>query len=286
MARAQNEPLRRSDVVPLDLATALATAGGFTAGGDPQILVGAIPEFILPRFHIPSGSRVLGSAFLGSTVVGVISVPTWSDTLVKDIERGFQRLGWKKLPSSGASGGFRPTPVATSMNAPVPVPQTFSLCVDNQTLTVRTFRQAASTNVVMRVSGATSGFNPCVPRVFPGQADRPPVPTLYDPAGATNRNSMDCVENMESSGGLAMVNGSGTRLRTSMTPDAVVDHYGRQLADSGWKIKPDARISIVRTWVRADSTGRNVEATLTVQTLGKDSSCKDVNLMMSVQRDR
>ena len=38
----QPAPLRQADNVPIDLAMALVASGGF--GGEPQILVGAMPE--------------------------------------------------------------------------------------------------------------------------------------------------------------------------------------------------------------------------------------------------
>src|SRR5579872_456055 len=85
VVRAQ-EPRRllRPDSVSMELAGALI---GGSFGGEPQILAGAIPEWIASRIPVPSGAQVLGSAFLGTTMMAIFNVPSTSDSVLVDFRR-------------------------------------------------------------------------------------------------------------------------------------------------------------------------------------------------------
>src|SRR5206468_7237598 len=87
------EPLKQPTSVPIELATALA-AQSFFSTAQPQILVGALPEWIAQRIYIPPGAQILGSAFLGSTVIGFMKVPRGSDSLRSELEHELQLRGW------------------------------------------------------------------------------------------------------------------------------------------------------------------------------------------------
>src|SRR3954465_11901828 len=103
-ARSQ-EPRRlvTPDSVPLELVRAAAAAGGFP--GEPQILVGSMPEWITNRLYVPANARVLGSAFLGTTVVGIVSMPAASDTVIAKFKGELLRRGWHNPPPPAYSGG-------------------------------------------------------------------------------------------------------------------------------------------------------------------------------------
>lgn len=270
-ASAQGQELLKQPAsVPIELATALASAGGFGNDGDPQILIDALPEWIATRLFVPSGARVLGSAFIGSTMVGVVNVPTASDTVLKDFERELQKRGWKTppaMPSMG--GGFRPA----STGASAQLARRFTLCGDRQILIGWIGRQrAASTTVLLRVSSA-GGVGQCNPPQYPSEMTRPRFPTLYNPQGAVDaRMGGDCptgtMSNMSTS----------TSLKTPMSASAVMDHYGQQLQDSGWTGAGIALETVTRTWTRPDSTGALAQITLTVSSSPGDSTCRMVNL--------
>lgn len=83
--------LAQSDSVPIDLATALASAGGL--GGEPQILVGSLPGWIANRLTIPANARVLGAAFIGNTVVGIVDLPTSPEAAIADLKQGLATHG-------------------------------------------------------------------------------------------------------------------------------------------------------------------------------------------------
>src|SRR6185312_9270561 len=110
-ALGAQEPRRlaQPDSIPLDLATSLMAAG--SVGSEPQILVGALPEWFAQRIVVPSGARILGAAFQGTAVVGIASVPgTVSESLLAGVRRDLLGRGWKNPPTPPNYGGFRPAP--------------------------------------------------------------------------------------------------------------------------------------------------------------------------------
>jgi hypothetical protein len=104
---------------------------------------------------------------------------------------------------------------------------------------------------------------------------RSPYPTLFNPSNATDARMMgDCTSNMMNFGV------TGTVLRTVMTPDALLDHYARQIQDSGWTSLSDGRSIVSRTWTRPDSAGGSVELSLTVSTTTREATCREINLQV------
>jgi hypothetical protein len=273
----QPAPLRQPETVPFELATALASAGGFAA--EPQILVGEMPEWISKRLYVPSNARVLGSALLGTTVVGIISIPSTSDSLMVELRRELMKKGWSAPPPPPAfpAGGFRPAVVipneATSMRA--------TLCADQQMLVVSAARRRGTvTDVTFRALAA--GINgACHPQQLPASmvGYRSPYPTLYNPQDASDvRMSGDCSTTMGGS------SSTGTTLRTAASADALLDHYARQLQDSGWKSLGEARSIVGRVWSRPDSTGAPVELSLTVMSPTSPNGCRDLNMQVRTLR--
>jgi hypothetical protein len=267
--------LAEPDSVPLALASALVASGGFPS--EPQILVGSMPEWITNRLYVPAGARVLGSAFLGTTIVGVITVTDAPETAIAEFKRQLLQKGWKAPPPAPTynGGGFRPAPVA-----PPSGPTThMTLCGDQQVLTASAARRRGeATDVTLRVISTTT-FSACRFPEIPTSMIRSPFPTLINPPGAPDaRMNGDC--STTSMGSM----GTGTTLRTSMTPDALLDHYGKQLQDSGWASPGDKAPIVSRTWTRTDSTGAPVETSITVTTSPRDSGCREINLQVRTLR--
>jgi hypothetical protein len=139
-------------------------------------------------------------------------------------------------------------------------------------------RRGVSTDVTLRIS-AEPTYGLCHPQQLPAGFVRPPYPTLYNPVGATeSRMTGDCSTN-----GFSGM-GNATTLRTDMSPDSLLDHYGRQLQDSGWKSTNDAKIIVGRSWTRPDSTGSPMELSLTVATSMRAGACREVNLQVRTGR--
>jgi hypothetical protein len=269
---AAQEPRRlvEAESIPVELASALIAAGPL--GGDPQILVGSMPEWAASRIIVPAGGRVVGSGFVGMTAVAVIAVSTAPDSTVATLKSELLQRGWKTpptLPTYG--GGFRPSP--TPALTPSGLPSSVVLCGDQQLLIVSgARRRIGGSQITYRLYGAP-GTNQCNPPRPPAGAYRSPFPTLYNPPNVVDGYSGNvCQSNNTGS------NGTGTILRTSMTPEALLDHYGRQIVDSGWTSA--AGQIVARTWTKQDSTGAPIEMTLTITPMGKDGGCQRLELQV------
>ena len=265
--------LDQADSIPLELVTALVSAGGL--GGEPQILVGSLPGWVVNRLYIPSNARVVGSAFLGSTVVGILSVPDAPESVTADFKRELVKRAWKTPPPTPSYGGFRS---AATTAADGSTPTRLTLCGDQQTLTTSaTRRRGTSTEVVIRVAGGPGYF--CNPQPMSAGMPRSPFPTLFNPANASDaRMASDCSSAGNSS------SGTGTILHTAMPADTLLSHYARQLQDSGWHSTSDKASIVGRSWTRMDSTGSPLELTLTVTTSARDSMCRELNLQVRSPR--
>jgi len=266
------EPRRlvEAESIPLELASALIAAGSI--GGEPQILVGALPEWAANRIVVPPGGRVVGSGFLGMTVVAVVAVPSAPDSTVAEIKTQLLQRGWKNPPAMPSyGGGFRPSETPTV--APSGFPSVVVLCGDQQMLMVSGARRRVGGSQITYRLYASPGTNQCNPPRPPAQAYRSPFPTLYNPPNAVEGYVGNvCQANNTGS------NGTGTILRTSMTTEALLDHYGRQIIDSGWTSTPGQIAG--RTWTKKDSTGAPLEMTLTISPMGKDGACQRLDLQV------
>lgn len=73
--------------------------------------------------------------------------------------------------------------------------------------------------------------------------------------------------------------GRSAYLRSAMSPDSLLAHDGRQLADSGWMAMPERTFSVARFWTRTDTAGKASVIRLTVNASSENRTCRDVNLM-------
>ncbi len=279
---AQEPPLVQPASIPSELAIALAGAGGFT-NAEPQILVGAIPEWVTAKVKVPANWRVVGSAFAGTTFVGVLHIATNDDSLIAEFDRHQTPLGWKVPPPPyrpQQQGGFQ------FLNAPaMPTPradQRITRCGDGQVLTAWISRtRALSTTITFRIVTSTATpqqnttCNPFRPPV--GMRDEGPrFPTLIMPAGVGNRDQACMMSRYEGRG-----SGTGAEVRSTMSLEQLLEHFTRQLEDSGWTRKPGAGRMISRAWTKPDSAGQPRGLSIEVQVSPADTMCRSVNLMMT-----
>ena len=105
-------------------------------------------------------------------------------------------------------------------------------------------------------------------------------PTLFNPANTTEMRggTDDCARSMSGS------SGTGTTLRTSMDPAALLEHYAKQIQDSGWTAPAKGGSVVGRTWTRADSAGNPIELSLSVASSAREASCYDLNLQVRTIR--
>ncbi|MGH9887628.1 MAG: hypothetical protein ACREBE_19010, partial [bacterium] len=154
-----------------------------------------------------------------------------------------------------------------------------TLCGDQQMLTASSVRRrGVNTDVTIRLSAATN-YSACMPPQMPVGMGRPMYPTLFNPANATESRGQvgDC--SMSMGGG-----GTSANLRTQMDPAALLEHYGKQLLDSGWTASTSGGTIVGRTWTRADSAGNPLELSLTVATSPREPACRDLNLQVRTMR--
>lgn len=266
--------MTQPDSIPAELATALISAGGMP--GDPQILVGSLPGWLTSRLYVPSMWRVLGSAFIGTSAVAVVSSPDMPEAVIATLKRELSTRGWKAPPPqpSYGGGGFRPS--VMQPNSPESTTR-LTLCGDQQILSASaTRRRGVTTDIVMRVSTA-SNYSSCNPPPMPAGMPRSPYPTLFNPPNA-NEQSSACGNDFFGS------SGTGTTVRLPMTSAALLDHYARQLQDSGWHAPSDSGSIVGRTWTKTDSAGAPVELTITVTSAMRDPSCRTLNLTVRTLR--
>lgn len=259
--------LAQPDSIPLELAGALIASGGF--GTEPQILVGMLPGWMNSRVFLPPTGRVLGSAFIGSVTVGVLAVSEPPDVAIEQFKNELAKRGWRVPPPQPAyGGGFRPAPVSRPDLTPA---TRVTLCGgDEQLLMVNAVRKSpTATQVTYRVT-PTNEYGPCGTPQAPPRGQAMPYPTLFNPPEVGDfRSYGTCSSNRQSWG-------TGANIRSTMPLAAIVDHYAKQMQDSGWTASPVASAS--RSWMRTDSAGTTYEATLFASTSPRDSTCRDLNL--------
>jgi hypothetical protein len=276
-AQGTQEPRRltQPDSIPLELAVALSATGGF--GAEPQILVGAMPEWVMSKISLPSSARVVGSAFIGTTVVGVVSVALPPAAAIAEAKAALLAHGWTNPPAPPAmqSGGFRSAgaaaQVATSSTR-------LTVCGDPQILSASAMTErGAATTITYRMT-TTTGYSPCrLPERDP-QIIRVSMPTLINPPGATDAQATtECFP-----GGMGGT-GSSAFLDTPLTPDALLEHYGKQLADSGWTAGDKGSFA-GRMWTRTDSAGEPVELSILVHTLAPNPKCREATMQVRTLR--
>ena len=255
-ALGAQEPRRltRPDSIPYDLAVALI---GGSFGTEPEVMVGGAPGWAMQRLYVPPDSRVLGSSFLGTAVTTVIALPLGVDSATaQQVRSELMQRGWTEPPRPVYSyGGFRAAAVATlGMQSTT----RFTLCNADYVLygDVRR-RGGVARYLVYRLTGGTTGV--CHPPQPLTDRGMPRFPTLYEPDGTQDmRASQACYpQNAGSSGTDAF-------FHAPMSADRVLEHFARQLADSGWTRLGDT-IAIARgEWTRSDSSGAPVRLTLTI----------------------
>jgi len=136
-------------------------------------------------------------------------------------------------------------------------------------------RDSKSADVAFRVFTISGVGGLCNPFPVTPTNFRPPYPGLYNPQASVDaRPTGDC------NAAVGATNSTGTVLRTSLTPDALLDHYAKQLTDSGWKHADGQVSSVARVFTRTDSTGAPLEMTLTVATPPKLEACREVNMQV------
>lgn len=276
------EPRRlvQPDSIPIDLATALIGTGGVM--GEPQILIGSLPGWMMELVQVPKGASVLGAAFSGSSVVGVLRSPEAPETLIGEFSRDLPKLGWTApppWPGRNSGGGFR----WASQSLPRPAsgpPTALTLCHDKQMLMISAGRRRGVASLATLRLNATPGATTiCNPPALPeGYTPPLPLPLLFNPDDATDgyRPGASCMKAMTSDQNGS--SGTSAMLITTRSAESIMEFYTKQLKDSGWGAPVASRTTMTREWVRMDSAGAPVIYQLNVAPVVQDSTCHRIEL--------
>ncbi|HEV8233455.1 MAG TPA: hypothetical protein VGP84_02615 [Gemmatimonadaceae bacterium] len=274
--------------IPRELALALIP---YAAGDGGEIIVGQIPPDLATTFTLPAGGRVLGS-FVSLTYAQVVmTLPGSLDSAAAFARRSLTEHGWvpRPMPMMRAGGlqyGSQRNPLpATYCKAGSPDAITISTQFHGQTTLLRLTRNTGSSMCdESRMSGiASSSFSTSTGvtgnqfvTIEQRMAERPmaTVPPLWSPGDV--RASQVC----RSPNGMA-TESQEQPLRSELSPQEILAHYGRQLDSAGWKSVTGAPASVAGTW--ADATNGQ-EVTISVTKLPSQSGCYQVTLRATARR--
>jgi hypothetical protein len=270
-----------ADSVPKALVEAvidpIGTMRMMAGGARPRLLVGTLPSGLAQRLWIPPGSTVLGGIESSGFGIAIIHSAMSEDSLNAGYAREEPRLGWTLPPARTVAGpamGFVQAPTTLAVGSGVVEGGLF--CSGGTTLSI----SVSPIDPLMREIRATAmnlGDARCQPaaasRVI--MPNRPNYPTLVNPPGS-GPGYANC-SSWNSMGG-----GGTTRLQTGMSADEVLQHYAKQLTDSGWTPGPDQTVS--RSWSHRDSTGTLTQVTLTARLAPASPGCVEVQMEVRSRR--
>jgi len=273
--------------IPRELALALIPYG---AGDGGEIIVGQIPPDLATTFTLPAGGRVLGS-FVSLTYAQVVmTLPGSLDSAAAFARRSLVEHGWvpRPMPMMRAGGlqyGSQRNPLpATYCKAGSPDAITISTQFHGQTTLLRLTRNTGSSMCDQPTQGfASTTINSptfTAERVVSmesrmAQMPMATVPPLYSPGDV--RASQVCRPQAGSMG----VESQSQPLRTEMSLQDILAHYGRQLDSAGWKPVAATGSSVAGTWANAEN---GQEVTVTVTKMPAQAGCYEVSLRATARR--
>ena len=285
-----SSPVPAQEQIPRELALALIPYGG-TDGG--EIIVGQIPPDLATVFTLPAGGRVLGSFVSLNYMQVVITLPGGLDSAGAFARRSLVEHGWVPRPMpmmrmGGLQyGSQRNTLPATYCKPGSPDAITISTQFHGQATLLRLTRNTGSSMCdESRLSGvASSSISFSTSTGVTGSqfgaieqrmAEMPmaTVPPLYSPGDV--RASQVC----RSANGMN-TQGQEQPLRTELSPQEILAHYGRQLDSAGWKPMTGTPASVSGTWANA---ANGQEVTIGVTKLPLQDGCYEVSLRATARR--
>lgn len=260
-----------SELIPRALVEGLlSSVYGGTNARPPEIVVGALPPAIQSKLILPSDARVLGGMIgvNSSTAIVMLSGPL--NSVGDAFSKGLLANGWEVMdqaPMRFYGSEFIDAPSGQRRTVSG-APETY--CGKAGTMMVR-YEPDGFTQT--RVILTTYGVNRCAEmrdmmlrsRMSMGGA-RENRPTLVNPGAARNQQGI-CPSYNSGFGG------QGTELSSAMSPQDILAHYAKQLADSGWK---SAGTGVTAAWTRTDTSGVVSEYQITVRDYPLVPVCRKV----------
>ena len=265
--------LAQDQLIPKELVDGLLASRG---ARQPVMYVGEVPREMANKIYVPKGARVLGGMSYGSGGTVIMLSNQSRESLAAELERELPKMGWTQFDPSlrmmNPYSEFRDAPIpAGTVRIQTSGPQQFCGPSGGMTVTLeqagfadtRITVNATDVNMCANVSGAS--IPPEVRREYAGR------PTFVNPLNA--RNDMSGCYRNQPGDNFNSSSGGGGMISTNMSAQALLDHYSKQMADSGWKPVDVARVT--RSWTRTDSAGKPLRYTLSINGL-QNSTCLQI----------
>jgi hypothetical protein len=238
--------------VPLEVAQVLIQSFGPGEASMPEVHAGTLPEPLRDALSLPAGARIVGTAVFTRSTHSVVALPVPAEASLRQMEEQLLQSGWTRLPQDDERGGF----VATAATA------SFPLCrADGASIVLLAGRSMETEQYVSVHFRGGAEYSGCQRQGVPaGRSRMEVIPRLVPPSGAL----------VQSSG-----SGSGgdraeayAAVQTELDAEAVLRHYGAQLAEYGWHGGTELIGSdlAVQRWEWTDADGALWQGMLAVST--------------------
>ena len=271
---------RDGDMVPRELlVAALGVYGGLGAARPPDVQVGGIPSDIRAQLPDISGMKVVGTVTMPYGNVVVLSAGISSDSLRRVLERSLKAKGFEPAKPIGRQGPTSSQGFVASAESPT------AWCSPGSSLLASTESRGNGGSIGMIVLGQYAAMGRCPQQnvVVNVVGDFSMLPTLYDPEGASNYNQRCALGYRGSSG-----SGPGHAMTSQLPPLKLLDHYGKQLQDSGWTRADTlgAGQRVARSWMKRAATGDLQYLTLSVVVPADQPDCRVIEQTIDKARPR
>jgi len=250
VAAAQSTP----DLIPRDVVLAILRLGGsqVMGQGEPAIFVSDhLPDNLVNKVTLPPGAHVMATLeswsstdVIGTATASPDSVRSWFTA--EFVRRKYEAQDYPnhRLPFRPADG---------SVNTGFCGAGTFFTVSSlgaraGKTEWVLHARQRPSCDPTPVGIGSVMGASV-------SSSGAPLLPLLVNPKSSEVAQRCDS----RYTGGASNTQAA---LSTTATPEQLMTHYGKQLDSAGWK-RESVSTGVVGTWVRRDSTGRDVRVQVT-----------------------
>jgi len=254
------------DLVPRDVVMAILRSAGSQVQGDPAIfLADRLPDNLLNKVSLPPGAHVMATLESWSTTDVIGTIPMQPDSVRSWFAAEFVRRGYEAQDSPGHREPFRPAQ-GSVFGGFCGAGTYFTVSAQGRPngrteFVIRTRERPTCDQTPMfgfnagGSSWSTSGFN------------APALPLLVNPKTA------EIAQRCDPRGGASGSTNTQIGVSTTATPDQLIAHYGKQLDSAGWK-REALTTGVVGTWIRRDSTGRDVRVQLTALTSPAGGDCR------------
>ncbi len=207
--------------VPTGLAVALLSVEGGLGDGRPAIYVGRAPDSLPAGVVPPAPVTVAGGVRRGRMRTVILAYATPAAQSVAAYRSFLTASGWTAREPERMHGGF----VDVTGERLVPLCRGSDLAFASGVAGAPT---GSYVSVMLMPDAYSAGCRGHAAPSHSSAITELPIPVLRAPAGSSSRSS--------GTSGSGDSETASVRLESSMTPDALLAHYGAQLAAAGWTV--------------------------------------------------